>query len=58
MKYKYKLLILPQNITSCEELMNEYAQEGWRIVGPLGDFRLILEKEESLLKTVEDFFEE
>lgn len=42
---EYMILDLPFSKTSIEELINEFAQQGWRIICSVAEYRLILGRE-------------
>ena len=42
---KYMIFTLPTSSSSAEELINIYAKEGWEVICPLAEYRLILGKE-------------
>lgn len=40
---EYKVLENPPNFEGCELLLNEYAQEGWVLVG-FGQYQMVIER--------------
>jgi len=49
---EYIVLDNPPNFGGCEKLLNEYAEQGWVMVG-FSQYQLVMERDKNDIETVE-----